>query len=134
MARQRRSRQRELIYQAVAASREHPTAQMVYDVLRPQMPRLSLGTVYRNLHQMAQEGRLVELAGPVSRFDAVLAPHAHLLCSGCGRVVDSAAPDCVPLPGAAPPPGWSVTGYHLLFVGTCPACAQADRSHPSYQS
>ena len=58
---QRFSQQRERIYQAVRISVEHPTAQMVYDTLRPEMPRLSLGTVYRNLHQMAQEGRLREL-------------------------------------------------------------------------
>lgn len=49
---------------------------MVYDLLREEMPRLSLGTVYRNLHQMAQEGMLQELEGPTARFDACLAPHA----------------------------------------------------------
>ena len=57
MAIQRFSHQREEIYQAVCATKEHPTAQMVYDTLKPRMPRLSLGTVYRNLHQMAEEGR-----------------------------------------------------------------------------
>lgn len=74
----RYSRQRERIYQAVHASREHPSAQMVYDLLREELPRLSLGTVYRNLHQMAQEGMLQELEGPTARFDACLAPHAHI--------------------------------------------------------
>ena len=52
---QRFSHQRERIYQAVRDSGEHPTAEMVYQTLKPEMPRLSLGTVYRNLHQMAQE-------------------------------------------------------------------------------
>lgn len=80
----RYSRQRERIYQAVHASREHPSAQMVYDLLREEMPRLSLGTVYRNLHQMAQEGMLQELEGPTARFDACLAPHAHIRCTCCG--------------------------------------------------
>lgn len=60
---QRFSHQRERIYQAVRDSREHPTAEMVYQSLKPEMPRLSLGTVYRNLHQMAQEGRLTEIPG-----------------------------------------------------------------------
>ena len=49
MGERRFSRQRERIYQAVRASQVHPTAQMVYEELRAQMPRLSLGTVYRNL-------------------------------------------------------------------------------------
>lgn len=60
---QRFSHQRERIYQAVRDSGEHPTAEMVYQSLKPEMPRLSLGTVYRNLHQMAQEGRLTEIPG-----------------------------------------------------------------------
>lgn len=48
----RYSRQRQQIYQFVCDSGEHPTAQMVYDALREAMPRLSLGTVYRNLNQL----------------------------------------------------------------------------------
>ena len=68
---QRFSQQRERIYQTVLESRAHPTAEMVYQQLKPEMPRLSLGTVYRNLQQMAREGRLTELDGPVTRFDAV---------------------------------------------------------------
>ena len=68
MKTQRYSQQRELIYEAVCATKEHPTAQMIYDALRPQMPKLSLGTVYRNLQQMAQSGRIMELDGPVSRY------------------------------------------------------------------
>lgn len=71
---QRFSQQRERIYQTVLESRAHPTAEMVYQQLKPEMPRLSLGTVYRNLQQMAREGRLTELDGPVTRFDAVTRP------------------------------------------------------------
>ena len=59
---QRFSQQRERIYQAVLESRAHPTAEMVYQQLKPEMPRLSLGTVYRNLQQMAREGQ-VDRAG-----------------------------------------------------------------------
>ena len=81
---QRFSHQRERIYQAVRDSGEHPTAEMVYQSLKPEMPRLSLGTVYRNLHQMAQEGRLTEIQGAVVRFDGCTAPHTHLRCLRCG--------------------------------------------------
>ena len=84
MKTQRYSQQRERIYEAVRATKEHPTAQMVYDTLKPEMPKLSLGTVYRNLQQMAEDGRLMELDGPVTRFDATVQPHTHLRCSRCG--------------------------------------------------
>ena len=83
---QRFSQQRERIYQTVLESRAHPTAEMVYQQLKPEMPRLSLGTVYRNLQQMAREGRLTELDGPVTRFDAVTRPHTHFRCRACGAL------------------------------------------------
>ena len=118
------SRQREQIYQTVCDSREHPSAQMVYDVLRPDMPRLSLGTVYRNLHQMAQEGRLVELDGSVTRFDAVLPPHTHIRCIRCGQVADLELPYDPVLDRETDAGGWSVTGHSLIFNGICPACGK----------
>ena len=119
---QRFSQQRERIYEAVRTSMEHPTAQMVYDALRPEMPRLSLGTVYRNLHQMAQEGRLRELEGPVARFDAVLPPHAHIRCVRCGQVADRALPYDRALDREAAGDELTVTGHELVFNGVCPAC------------
>ena len=124
----RYSRQRERIYQAVHASREHPSAQMVYDLLREELPRLSLGTVYRNLHQMAQEGMLQELKGPTARFDACLAPHAHIRCTCCGRVMDlSALEEPAPVRSAAEA-GWQVERYSLMLEGICPACAGKDHN------
>lgn len=124
----RYSRQRERIYQAVHASREHPSAQMVYDLLREELPRLSLGTVYRNLHQMAQEGMLQELEGPTARFDACLAPHAHIRCTCCGRVMDlSALEEPAPVRSAAEA-GWQVERYSLMLEGICPACAGRDHN------
>ena len=86
---QRFSQQRERIYQTVLESRAHPTAEMVYQQLKPEMPRLSLGTVYRNLQQMAREGRLTELDGPVTRFDAaqgcVVTGHTLIFTGHCPR-------------------------------------------------
>ena len=124
----RYSRQRERIYQAVHASWEHPSAQMVYDLLREELPRLSLGTVYRNLHQMAQEGLLQELEGPTARFDACLAPHAHIRCTCCGRVMDlSALEEPAPVRSAAEA-GWQVERYSLMLEGICPACAGKDHN------
>ena len=122
MKSQRISQQRERIYEAVRTSMEHPSAQMVYDALRPEMPRLSLGTVYRNLHQMAQEGRLRELEGPVARFDAVLPSHTHIRCVRCGQVADLELPYDPALDREAAGDGWVITGHELVFNGICPAC------------
>ena len=70
---QRFSHQREQIYRAVLESWDHPTAEMVYQRLKPEMPRLSMGTVYRNLQQMAREGRL-----PFPMLDVNDADSKHL--------------------------------------------------------
>jgi len=123
MAVQRFSHQREEIYQAVCATKEHPSAQMVYDTLKPRMPKLSLGTVYRNLHQMAQEGRLLELAGPVARFDATTNLHTHIFCRECGQVADVDLPYDSTLDRRAAEEGWAIDGHHLMFHGICPVCA-----------
>jgi Fe2+ or Zn2+ uptake regulation protein len=124
MQRQRFSHQREEIYQTVMKSHSHPTAEMVYQHLKPFMPRLSLGTVYRNLHQMAQEGRLKEIAGPVARFDGNTTPHTHLRCICCGGISDleELAYDAA-LDRLAEQNGAVITEHHLTFVGFCPACA-----------
>ena len=128
MAERRFSHQREQIYQAVCSRRDHPTAEMVYQQLKPDMPRLSMGTVYRNLHQMAQEGRLRELPGPVARFDADTSPHTHFQCSCCGRVADmGSVPYDAGLDRAAEGGGWQVAGHILVFTGRCPVCAGQDK-------
>ena len=116
------SHQRERIYAAVLNSHAHPTAEMVYQRLKPEMPRLSLGTVYRNLRQMAAGGRLVELSGPVARFDAVITPHTHFRCTGCGAVLDLDLPYDPALDARAAEQGCTVTGHSLCFTGLCPQC------------
>ena len=125
---QRFSHQRERIYQAVLESRDHPTAEMVYHRLKPELPRLSLGTVYRNLQQMAREGRLMELDGPVARFDAVTRPHTHFQCRVCGALLDlEDVPYDELLDQAAAARGYHVTGHSLIFTGHCPKCAGQSR-------
>ena len=122
MKQQRYSLQREQIYQIVCASREHPTAQMVYDALRPSMPHLSLGTVYRNLQQMARDGRVMEIDGPIARFDGNIHPHTHLRCRKCGCVADVELPYDAALDRAFQMEGWNIIGHSLMFTGICPDC------------
>jgi len=123
MREQRYSRQRERIYEAVRASKEHPTADMIYQALRPELPKLSLGTVYRNLQQMAQDGLLMEIDGPVARFDAEIRPHSHFRCGSCGRVSDVNLPYDPALDQiAGSVSGWNISGHSLMFSGICPSC------------
>ena len=84
------SKKRRAIYELLRASKEHPTAEMIYNQLKPLYPELSLGTVYRNLAILVEDGLVVSV-GKVDgqeRFDARLDLHAHFVCSRCHRVSD----------------------------------------------
>lgn len=93
--RRKNSRKRQAVLEALCATREHPTAEMLYQQLKPSYPELSLGTVYRNLSVLAEEGlavSVVRVAGQ-ERYDATTVPHAHFICRVCKRVMDMALPE-----------------------------------------
>lgn len=125
----RYSRQRELIYQAVSGSDRHPTAEMIYQWLKPTNPNLSLGTVYRNLSLLSEEGILIRMPFPVERYDAATKPHSHFRCRNCGEVSDfdrfdlsSRQLSALDAAAEAAQPGFLVERHELIFTGLCPAC------------
>ncbi len=84
------TKQRLLIYKIVSESCCHPTAEMVYEQAKSALPSIALGTVYRNLNLMVEDGeiRRICIPGEPDRFDKTLAPHGHMLCVRCGKVID----------------------------------------------
>ena len=79
------SQQRNCILNIVVSNPIHPTAEQVYEIARKMYPKISLGTVYRNLSVLAQEGELTQVEAPdASRFDLRQDRHHHLVCSACG--------------------------------------------------
>ena len=86
----RYSKKREAILTAIRETKCHPSADWVYQTLKPTHPDLSLGTVYRNLDFFRQHGmvRSVGVVKGQERFDAMTAPHTHFVCSCCGDVID----------------------------------------------
>lgn len=122
----RYSRQRELIYQQLMATDQHPTAEMIYHWLKPENPSLSLGTVYRNLNLLADEGIITRMPFPVERYDANTEPHPHFRCRVCGGVYDL---EGLPYDGgldeaASLSSGHLVERHDLIFSGTCLHCTQ----------
>ena len=94
MAGMKYSRQREAILAYLHSTKEHPTAETVYTSLKQENPKLSLGTVYRNLNLLAVSGEIQRLScgDGTDRFDATTTPHSHFVCKGCGRVMDLDVP------------------------------------------
>ena len=121
----RYSRQRELIYEALRQTDQHPTAEMVYQWLKPTNPSLSLGTVYRNLNLLADEGAIRRMPFPVERYDANTAPHPHFCCETCGGVYDLDLPyDAALDRQALAASGHDVQGHEVVFHGVCTNCKQ----------
>ena len=86
----RYSPKREAILKCLRSTTCHPSAEWVYTQLKPQIPDLSLATVYRNLARFRSEGA-VQVIGCVDgedRYDGNVAPHGHFICRGCGAVID----------------------------------------------
>ena len=103
----------------------HPTAAALYDVVRKRLPRISLGTVYRNLEYLSQTGRIVtlEAAGSQKRFDGRTDVHYHVRCARCGRVEDAPVGRIAAIDRALEAiTGYDVLGYRLEFVGICAPC------------
>jgi Fur family peroxide stress response transcriptional regulator len=129
---QRFSKKRQAIYDCLCGTRTHPTADWIYQQLHPAYPDLSLGTVYRNLSQLKAAG-LICSVGAVNgqeRYDGNVSPHAHLVCQGCGTVVDvmDVQPPQSLIAAAQAATGYQVTGMSLQFVGLCPSCKGASVS------
>jgi Fur family peroxide stress response transcriptional regulator len=122
------SRKRAAILEALRSAKEHPTAEWVYQRVKPLYPDLSLGTVYRNLAGFKRDGvvRTVAVVGGQERFDADVSEHVHFICEGCGAVIDWQAgdrrgPEAGDQTWARP--GFAVTECQVLLRGLCPGCA-----------
>jgi len=121
----RNTRQRQAILEELREMRSHPTAGELYRSVRQRLPRISLGTVYRNLDILAETGQVVKLASAdqEARYDGNPAPHAHLQCEACGRIedVELVVPALAEL-ARSEIHGYRISTYSLLFAGMCPAC------------
>lgn len=82
--------QRLAIYKELLGTEEHPSAEMLYERLKPEWPTLSLDTVNRTLLTLSEMGVafIVEGSGGARRFDGGLDHHQHFKCVKCGRIVD----------------------------------------------
>ncbi|HOX32128.1 MAG TPA: Fur family transcriptional regulator [Spirochaetales bacterium] len=121
------SQQRIAIYEALASTKAHPSADLIHGALAPGMPTLSRTTVYSTLELLVERGLAQRLAltGSELRYDADVSPHLHFRCRACGSVSD--------LPGQAPSPPELPAGYlaervQLYAEGLCPACSAGLRS------
>ena len=129
--------QRRAILRILRASTEHPEAGWIYEQVRKELPRISLGTVYRNLGQLAEMGLVVELdVGRARRWDGQVEPHDHIVCLRCGTVEDlEALGDRDRLEERVrQSSGFVVYSHQLHFQGLCPRCQREEASDTSAEA
>lgn len=124
----RRTPQRKVIFEELSALKTHPTAAELFVIVRERLPRISLGTVYRNLEVLCQDGQInkLDLTGSETRFDATVDPHLHIRCTKCGKVEDLMDPALLTgLPAELE--GYQVQGCRQEYFGICPTCRNKPR-------
>ena len=123
----KRSRQREEILAYLRSTNEHPTADMVYENVRKEIPNISLGTVYRNLNLLADCNDILKLTfdGKSDRFDWNVEPHYHVLCECCGSVTDLYIEPLKHIDVLAESAfDGRISGHMIQFRGLCEKCVK----------
>ena len=124
--------QRLAICQLLVNNGEHPSAQSIYEQLRPDYPSLSLTTVYNTLEALVRLGAIHNLGNDVSgtvRYDAETTAHANLICTSCNRIVDFHSPHVQALTDEVnDQSGYQIAGARVLYYGLCEQCQ--NRTNP----
>jgi Fur family ferric uptake transcriptional regulator len=123
--------QREIILRELKKSRQHLSADELYDRVKKIMPRISLATVYRNLEILSEAGLIgkLEISGRQKRFDFDVSDHDHIYCVVCHKVDNlKIERDNVNTERLGAAAGYAITGYRVEIVGICPECQKKQKS------
>lgn len=122
------SRQRESIKNYLADSKDHPTADTIYNDIRKEYPNISLGTVYRNLNLLVKQGYASKIIteNASDRYDGNTKPHYHFSCTECSKVSDIFLSDdfidTVNQSASSKFNDGEIHGHNLIFNGICNEC------------
>lgn len=121
--------QRLAVAEALEASTDHPTAQVVYERVRDRFPHITLGTIYNTLSMFERKGFVQGLTfANGTRYDTNVTPHVNLVCVECGRIVDADDDDDALArfrEKITETCGFTLVRQRVDFYGTCPDCHRA---------
>ena len=118
----RSSRQRDAVLEVLRSSCDHPTADIIFERVREQIPNISLGTVYSNLGQLKDEGfiTVVESSDTKVHYEGNLSDHIHFLCKMCHNITDIFCE--TKIPSALTDMGHKVQSQKTVYYGVCKDC------------
>jgi Fur family ferric uptake transcriptional regulator len=121
------TKQRRRILEALRLGNDHPSAEELYEQVRREMPKISLGTIYRNLEVLTALGEIQTLSfgSSLKRFDGNPRQHYHIRCLQCERLADAPVPVAATIDRLVRSlTDYEVYGHRLEFIGLCPRCRQ----------
>ena len=118
------SKQREALLELLKSTKTHPTASWLYERLRENFPNISVGTVYRNLKMLSDNGAILRLdiGSGTEHYDGFTHGHYHFVCNKCGSVSDIETNFNSLNTMAEEETGCTVTNHSLIFYGNCKQC------------
>lgn len=130
----RMTEQRRVILETVRKADSHPTAADIYNTVRRKIPRISLGTVYRNLEVLSEMGQINRIdIGDQRRYDANMTDHDHIRCISCGNIDDIPPLKLDPRKYASKrDTDYKVLGYSIDMFGLCTACFEKNNIGKSH--
>ena len=129
----RKTEPRRIILDEIKNLTSHPTADEIYDLVRKRIPRVSLGTIYRNLEILSREGLIqkLDIGGTQRRFDGCTDNHYHFRCISCGQVVDLTTKPLkeieFTISKLSP---CQIHGHRLELIGLCMTCNPHQQNKP----
>jgi Fur family ferric uptake transcriptional regulator len=127
----RKTEPRRIILQEIRHSKSHPTADDIYEMVKKKVPRVSLGTIYRNLEVLCQEGLIqrIEMGGSQKRFDGHTENHYHFRCLNCGKIEDLTEGSLEDIEKAlAKLSPYEILGHRVELTGRCHPCNSSKNS------
>lgn len=116
---------RRVILEEMMTLNSHPTADEVYEIVRKRIPKVSLGTIYRNLEMLSEKGLIqkLEIGGTQRRFDGNTGNHYHLRCVECGRIIDFTTSPLKEIEETLSKlADYEIIGHRLELIGVCSTC------------
>lgn len=117
--------QRLAVYETLAATHEHPSAEMLYKTLRPKYPSMSFATVYKTVEILNRLHviQIINTGEDSFRYDADISDHHHVQCTCCGKVEDLFNVDYSGIMAQAEKKsGYKLSGHQFYFYGVCENC------------
>lgn len=120
----RMTKQRQIIYNTLMSQETHPNAYQIYDLVKREIPDISLGTVYRNLNLLVEDGliRRLDLNDDNVRFDGNIEDHHHFVCQKCGKIIDIKDDYSFDLKKTENHYGVKIITTQMIFQGLCSVC------------